>query len=55
LRADTTALWKKIVAFRNRLIHAYWGVDLVLVWDVIANDLPALKEEVDRLLSEQEE
>lgn len=40
LRASTAAPWKKIVAFRNRLIHAYWGVDLVLVWDVIVNDLP---------------
>lgn len=54
LRAATTAPWKKIVAFRNRLIHAYWGVDLILVWDVIANDLPLLKEAVDRLLSRRD-
>jgi uncharacterized protein with HEPN domain len=41
--------WAKLIAFRNRLIHGYWGVDLILVWDVIANDLPALKAEVSRL------
>jgi uncharacterized protein with HEPN domain len=49
-RALAPLPWKKIVAFRNRLIHAYWGVDLVLVWDVVANDLAALKVEVERLL-----
>jgi uncharacterized protein with HEPN domain len=44
--------WKKVVAFRNRLIHGYWSVDLTLVWDVIENDLPALKVETDRLIGD---
>ena len=43
--------WSKVIAFRNRLIHGYWSVDLFLVWDVVANDLPALKAEVSRLLA----
>lgn len=51
LRAKTPAPWRKIIAFRNRLIHAYWGVDLILVWDVIERDLGPLRDEVDRLLS----
>jgi uncharacterized protein with HEPN domain len=46
----SAAAWRKVVAFRNRLIHGYWSVDLLLVWDVIQNDLPALKSEVARLL-----
>jgi len=52
LRAATPTPWKRIVAFRNRLIHAYWGVDLFLVWDVIANELAPLKLEAERLLQE---
>jgi uncharacterized protein with HEPN domain len=44
--------WHKIIAFRHRLIHGYWSVDLILVWDVIANELPGLKAEVNRLLTE---
>ena len=44
--------WRKIIAFRNRLIHAYWSVDLPLVWNVIENDLPPLKAEVNRLLTQ---
>jgi uncharacterized protein with HEPN domain len=44
--------WRKIIAFRNRLIHAYWSVDLPLVWNVIENDVPPLKAEVNRLLTQ---
>jgi len=45
-------VWGKVIAFRNRLIHGYWSVDPLLVWDVVANDLPRLKIEVARLLTE---
>ncbi|HEX6441741.1 MAG TPA: DUF86 domain-containing protein [Stellaceae bacterium] len=48
-RGSPGAPWRKIIAFRNRLIHAYWSIDLLLVWDVIENDLPSLKGEVSRL------
>ena len=32
--------------------HAYWSVDLQLVWDVIENELPAVKSEVHQLRAE---
>jgi len=51
-RGLSDAPWKKVVAFRNRLIHGYWSVDVMLVWDVIENDLPPLKTEVSRLIAE---
>ena len=54
LRATAPVPWKRIIAFRNRLFHAYWGVDLVLVWDVIRNELPSLKSEAERLLRDIE-
>jgi uncharacterized protein with HEPN domain len=49
-RENSEEAWRKVIAFRNRLIHGYWSIDLVLVWDVIKNDLPHLKQEVARLL-----
>lgn len=49
-RASQGVAWTKIIAFRNRLIHGYWSVDLPLVWDVIEKDLPVLKGEVERQL-----
>ena len=51
LRSQQGVPWSRIIAFRNRLIHGYWSVDLLLVWDVVENDLPLLKDEVHRLLA----
>jgi len=53
-RAAAPEPWKKIIAFRNRLVHAYWGVDLLLVWDVVRTWLPSLKSEAERLLQRSE-
>jgi uncharacterized protein with HEPN domain len=50
-RATAGVPWAKVIAFRNRLIHGYWSIDHLLVWDVIVNDLPPLKKEVERLLA----
>jgi uncharacterized protein with HEPN domain len=49
-RGAVDAPWAKIIAFRNRLIHGYWSVDTLLLWDVVENELPPLKAEVRRLL-----
>lgn len=35
---------------RNKLIHEYFGVDLNLVWSVVINDIPFLKEQVVKML-----
>lgn len=45
--------WTRIVAFRNRLAHGYWGVDLSIVADVIAKDIPVLKSAVLILLAKE--
>lgn len=41
---------KKIISFRNRVIHSYDAVDDNLVWKVIIRDIPSLKAEVKKLL-----
>jgi uncharacterized protein with HEPN domain len=42
-RAQLAAIpWTEIVGMRNRLIHAYFDVDLDRVWDTLTVDLPAL-------------
>ena len=42
--------WKLIAGTRDRLIHAYFKVDLEAVWSMVADDLPALKQQVEAIL-----
>ena len=42
---------RKIIGFRNRIIHNYDEVDETLVWAIIHNHLPFLKEEAEKGLS----
>ncbi len=39
---------RKIVGFRNRLIHAYDAVDPAMIWAILKRHLSPLKEEVNR-------
>lgn len=34
--------WRQIIAIRNRLIHAYLGIDNDILWNIIEQDIPAL-------------
>lgn len=47
--------WAVIVAMRNRLIHAYYDVDLDRVWDTITGDLPPLILSLENLLEKENE
>ena len=38
--------WPQIVAFRNILVHAYFGIDWDVVWRAATNRCPLLREQV---------
>ena len=44
---------KAIIATRNRVIHDYAAITDDIIWKIVINDLPKLKEEVASLLSEK--
>jgi len=42
--------WVEIVGMRNRLIHAYFDIDLDRVWDTVIEDLPPLIHSLENIL-----
>ena len=43
---------RKIVDTRNRIIHGYDSVSDEMIWSIVINHLPILKQEVEKLLNE---
>ena len=43
---------EKIIGARNRIIHGYDKISDDLIWSIVINHLPKLKDEVIRLLDE---
>ena len=46
--------YKRIISFRNILIHGYDVVEETIVWDVIKKDLPLLYRQVLTLLDKND-
>ena len=45
--------WKGFTGMRDKLIHAYFGVNLEVVWDTIQQDLPQLRPVIAKILQDQ--
>ena len=43
--------WRSIVGARNRVAHAYMGLDDDVLWDIIQTDVPDLLPKLHRLLA----
>ena len=43
--------WRAMKGMRNVLVHDYGGIDLGKVWDVVQNELPQMREELDTFLA----
>lgn len=45
--------WAEIVAFRNILVHAYFGIDWNIVWLAASSEVPILREQISDILERE--
>ncbi len=42
--------WSQMIGMRNIFVHEYFGVDSNILWEIIKNDLPDLKEKIWKIV-----
>lgn len=47
--------WRRVIGLRNVVVHEYFAVDVEIVWTVVRQSLPELKEALRRMMAELEE
>ena len=45
--------WAEIIAFRNILVHAYFGIDWGVVWLAASKEVPLVRAQIAVLLREE--
>ena len=45
--------WVDIIAFRNIAVHEYFAIRWDIAWTAATEEVPALKEQVDKILREE--
>ena len=46
--------WQQLYGLRNRIVHGYAGVNMRILWDTVAEDIPRLQEELHRAIEQSE-
>lgn len=49
----TAIPWREMAGTRDRLIHAYFEVNLDIVWDIVTQDIPPLIYQLETLLNDR--
>ena len=46
--------WNVIIKMRHVLVHGYYSIEMPIVWDIIKNDFPALRPQIEQYIAEEE-
>ena len=44
--------WNVIVKMRHVLVHGYYAIQMPIVWDIVKNDLPVLRPQIEAYINE---
>lgn len=44
--------WNVIVKMRHVLVHGYYAIQMPIVWDIVTNDLPVLRPQIEAYIQE---
>lgn len=47
--------WQQMTRIRDQIVHAYFAVDYVVVWDTLKVDIPQLQPIIKQILKDTEE
>ena len=47
--SNSSIPWRVMYGLRNKIVHDYEGVNLVLIWDILKVDLPELNAQLEEL------
>jgi uncharacterized protein with HEPN domain len=53
LNENSKIPWARIIGLRNLVIHEYFGIDDITIWNVIKINLPELKEQIEKISKTQ--
>jgi len=49
LKEETKEIpWRDVAGLRDKIIHHYFDVDYKTIWDIVQNNLPELKQVLDK-------
>lgn len=46
--------WREIAGMRDVVAHAYFALDLDILWDAVRNDVPTLLSRVQQMVRDEE-